>query len=129
MDILIVDDCSIITSIVKKVLGKRKDVDEIFEAENGEVALEILNANPNIKLLITDWNMPVMNGLEFVERIRANNKFSKLYIIMVTSESSKIHIIQAIKAGVDNYIIKPFTINSLKDKLDVIFTNACLIKN
>lgn len=129
MDILVVDDCSIITGIVKKVLTKREEVNEIFEAEDGEKAFEILNKNPNIKILITDWNMPVMNGLDFIQKIRSDKKFSDLYIIMVTSESSKAHVIEAIKAGVDNYIMKPFTIQSLTEKLDEIFTNSCEVKD
>ncbi len=117
MNILVVDDCSIITGSVKKILNKISRVDNIFEACNGVEALEVLNKNPDMKILIIDWNMPIMNGMEFIEKIKKIKEYKDIYIIMITSEGSKEKIIKAIKTGIDSYIMKPFTMKALQIKL------------
>lgn len=77
-----------------------------------------LKKNEDIKILITDWNMPEMNGLELVKKVRAEKKYEDMPIIMVTTEGGKAEVITALKAGVNNYIVKPFTPQVLKEKLE-----------
>jgi two-component system chemotaxis response regulator CheY len=103
--------------IIKNTLARigHKDV---LEAENGLEAWEIMEATPGIEVLITDWNMPEMNGLELVEKTRAEMKYDDMPIIMVTTEGGKTEVITALKAGVNNYIVKPFTPQVLKEKLE-----------
>lgn len=79
-----------------------------------------MDGNSDIKVLITDWNMPEMNGLELVKKVRADKRFVDIPIIMVTTEGGKAEVITALKAGVNNYIVKPFTPQVLKDKLEAV---------
>ena len=83
-------------------------------------AWEILDSIDGIKVLITDWNMPEMNGLDLVKKVRADGRFVDIPIIMVTTEGGKAEVITALKAGVNNYIVKPFTPQVLKEKLEVV---------
>ncbi|MEF3191677.1 MAG: response regulator, partial [Campylobacterales bacterium] len=83
-------------------------------------AWSIMNATPDIAVLITDWNMPEMNGLELVKKVRAEAKYADMPIIMVTTEGGKAEVITALKAGVNNYIVKPFTPEVLKQKLEAV---------
>ncbi len=119
MRIITVDDSSTMRRIIKNTLKRIGYGDEILEAGDGKEALEIL-ANTDVDLIITDWNMPVMDGLTFVKHIRANSKYDDVPIIMVTTEAAKEDIITALKAGVNNYIVKPFTPDVLKDKIDTV---------
>jgi len=79
-----------------------------------------MDAHPDIDMLITDWNMPEMNGLELVKKVRADERFKDTPIIMVTTEGGKAEVITALKAGVNNYIVKPFTPQVLKEKLAAV---------
>lgn len=117
MKILVVDDSSTMRRIIRNTLG-RLGHKEILEAEHGIEAWDILNKNEGINVLITDWNMPEMNGLELVKRVRAEEKYADMPIIMVTTEGGKAEVITALKAGVNNYIVKPFTPQVLKEKLE-----------
>ncbi len=119
MKIITIDDSSTMRRIIKNTLKRIGYGDEILEAENGKEALEILENNP-VDLIITDWNMPVMDGLTFVKKIRSNSKFDDVPIIMVTTEAAKEDIITALKAGVNNYIVKPFTPQVLKEKIEQV---------
>ena len=123
MKILVVDDSSTMRRIIKNTLG-RLGYKDILEAEHGLEAWEILNANEDIEMLITDWNMPEMNGLELVKKVRADERFEDLPIIMVTTEGGKAEVITALKAGVNNYIVKPFTPQVLKEKLHAVMGEA-----
>ena len=91
---------------------------DVLEAEHGVEAWQIMDKTPDINVLITDWNMPEMNGLELVRKVRAEKKYDGLPIIMVTTEGGKTEVITALKAGVNNYIVKPFTPQVLKEKLE-----------
>ncbi|EAL5792685.1 two-component system response regulator, partial [Campylobacter coli] len=91
---------------------------DVLEAEHGVEAWDLLEKNEDIKILITDWNMPEMNGLELVKKVRAEKKYEDMPIIMVTTEGGKAEVITALKAGVNNYIVKPFTPQVLKEKLE-----------
>ncbi|MCL1827143.1 MAG: response regulator [Candidatus Cloacimonetes bacterium] len=101
---------------------KRLGYNEIEEAEHGAEGLEKLRATPGVNFIVTDWNMPVMDGLEFVKNIRATQEFAKIPILMVTTRSVKDDIIEAMKAGVNNYVVKPFTPEVLKAKIDLILS-------
>ncbi|EAH4935188.1 chemotaxis response regulator CheY [Campylobacter lari] len=123
MKLLVVDDSSTMRRIIKNTLVRLGHKD-VLEAEHGVEAWDLLSQNDNIKVLITDWNMPEMNGLELVKKVRAEEKYADMPIIMVTTEGGKAEVITALKAGVNNYIVKPFTPQVLKEKLeDVLGTN------
>lgn len=119
MKLLVVDDSSTMRRIIKNTL-QRLGYEDIFEAENGVEAWDILDKNSDMGVLITDWNMPEMNGLELVKKTRADSRFVDIPIIMITTEGGKVEVITAIKAGVNNYIVKPFTPQVLKEKLEVV---------
>jgi len=117
MKILIVDDSSTMRRIIGNVvqqLGVAKD--DFDEAEDGVVAWKLFQENDNYDVVLTDWNMPNMNGLELVKTIRSVDK--KIPIVMITTEGGKGEVITALKAGVNNYIVKPFSAEILKEKLD-----------
>ena len=119
MKLLVVDDSSTMRRIIKNTLF-RLEHEDVFEAEDGLQGWNILDQNPDIKMLITDWNMPEMNGLELVKKVRADSRFMNLPIIMVTTEGGKTEVITALKAGVNNFIVKPFTPQVLKEKLSAV---------
>ena len=119
MKILVVDDSSTMRRIIKNTL-KRLSFEDVLEAEDGLEAIKQLEENSDIDIIITDWNMPNMNGLELVKWIRENNVHNMKPIIMVTTEGGKKEVIVALKAGVNNYIVKPFTPQVLKEKLNMI---------
>ena len=120
MKILVVDDSATMRRIIVNVLARLGYKENIFQAENGLEAWEILNEHPDMELLMTDWNMPEMNGLQLVKKVRADERFEDLPIIMITTEGGKREVITALKAGVNNYIVKPFTPQVLKEKLQAI---------
>lgn len=117
MKLLVVDDSSTMRRIIKNTLEKLGHPD-VLEAEHGVEAWDLLSKNDDIKVVITDWNMPEMNGLDLVKKIRAEKKYEDMPIIMVTTEGGKAEVITALKAGVNNYIVKPFTPQVLKEKLE-----------
>ena len=113
MKILLVDDSRTIRNIQKNVL-KQLDHTDIEEAEDGVIALARFNEHvPD--LMLVDWNMPNMDGITLVRKIRETNK--SIPIIMCTTEAEKSRVLEAIKAGVNNYIVKPFTVESLGEKI------------
>ena len=117
--ILVVDDSATMRRIITNTLVKI-EFNEIYQAKDGLEAWEIYNQyKDEIEAIITDWNMPNMNGLELVKKIRNDNK--RIPIIMVTTEGGKKEVITALKAGVNNYIVKPFTPQVLKEKLEMVF--------
>lgn len=106
--------------IIKNTLG-RLGYNDLLEAEHGVEAWQLMKAHGvEIGVLITDWNMPEMNGLELVKKVRAETTFEDIPIIMVTTEGGKVEVITALKAGVNNYIVKPFTPQVLKEKLEAV---------
>ncbi|MGL1892155.1 MAG: response regulator [Spirochaetaceae bacterium] len=117
MKILVIDDSTVMRRIhmnLLKEIGFNKS--DILEAENGEVALK-LSLDNDIKLFLLDWNMPRLNGLDFTKNIRSLEKYKKIPIIMVTSEAAKYHVVEAIKAGVTNYVVKPIKSDVLVEKI------------
>ena len=119
MKLLVVDDSSTMRRIIKNTLS-RLGYEDVLEGEDGVQGWDVLNENSDIGMLITDWNMPEMNGLELVKKVRADTRFKDLPIIMVTTEGGKTEVITALKAGVNNYIVKPFTPQVLKEKLAAV---------
>ena len=119
LKILVVDDFPTMRRIVKTLL-KQNGFHNFTEAEDGEEAFKILQDHGDFELIISDWNMPNMTGLEFLKMVRADAKFKHVPFLMVTAEAEKENIIEAVKAGVSNYIVKPFTGQALKEKLDKI---------
>jgi two-component system chemotaxis response regulator CheY len=117
MKILVVDDSSTMRRIIVNTLS-RLGYKDVVQAADGQEAWDALQANEDIGVVITDWNMPNMNGLELVKKIRAQDKYKAMPIIMVTTEGGKKEVIIALKAGVNNYIVKPFTPQVLKEKLE-----------
>jgi len=117
LKLLVVDDSSTMRRIIKNTL-QRLGFDDVLEAEHGVEAWQIMERTPDINVLITDWNMPEMNGLDLVRKVRAEKKYEGMPIIMVTTEGGKAEVITALKAGVNNYIVKPFTPQVLKEKLE-----------
>ena len=119
MKLLVVDDSSTMRRIIKNTLA-RLGYKDILEGADGVEGWTALDANPDVEMLITDWNMPEMNGLELVQKVRADERFVDMPIIMVTTEGGKAEVITALKAGVNNYIVKPFTPQVLKEKLAAV---------
>ena len=119
MKVLVVDDSSTMRRIIVNTLSRLGYKDTVQGADGVE-AWEAMQANPDVGVVITDWNMPNMNGLELVKKIRAEEKYIDVPIIMVTTEGGKAEVITALKAGVNNYIVKPFTPQVLKEKLQAV---------
>ncbi len=122
MKILVVDDFSTMRRIVKNIL-KQLGYENVEEAENGADAYERVKAG-DINFIITDWNMPIMDGLGFLKKVRSDAQVRHVPILMVTAEAEKEKVVAAIQAGVNNYIVKPFTAATLKDKMEKIFSAA-----
>ena len=113
--VLIVDDSKAIREIEKRYLEELGF--EVLEAGNGKEALKILEENPDIKLILLDWHMPVMNGYEFLLKLRANPTWSDIKVMIVTTENQQKSIIDAIMAGANEYLMKPFDKEMLKVKI------------
>ncbi len=119
MKILIVDDFSTMRRIIKNLL-RDLGFTNTKEADDGLTALPILKTG-DIDFLITDWNMPGMQGIDLLKTVRADDELSSLPVLMVTAETKREQIIEAAQAGVNGYIVKPFTAITLKQKIDKIF--------
>ena len=117
--ILIVDDFSTMRRIVRNVLSQL-GFTNLDEAEDGRAALDKLK-NGAYQLVVSDWNMPKMMGIDLLKAVRADPTLKTLPFLMVTAESQKENVIEAVQAGVSNYIVKPFTAETMEQKLAVIF--------
>ncbi len=120
MPILVVDDFPTMRKIVKQVL-KQIGYTNLAEAEDGNLALDYLRAGYPIDFIISDWNMPNMTGIELLKCVRADSKLKHIPFLMITAEAEKENIIEAVRSGVSNYVVKPFNAQTLKDKIDKIF--------
>lgn len=119
MRILIVDDFSTMRRIIKGLLHEL-GYNNVAEADDGNTALPMLKAEP-FDFLITDWNMPGMPGIDLIRAVRGDAKLKSLPVLMVTAEAKREQIIEAAQAGINGYIVKPFTANTLKEKIDKVF--------
>lgn len=119
MKILIVDDFSTMRRIIKNLL-RDLGFTNTHEADDGTTALPMLR-NGDFDFLVTDWNMPGMSGIDLLKELRSDTKLSSLPVLMVTAEAKRDQIIEAAQAGVNGYVVKPFTAQVLKEKIDKIF--------
>ncbi|NPA41222.1 MAG: response regulator [Aquificae bacterium] len=117
--ILVVDDMSTMRRIIRTILNQL-GYSNIEEAENGKQALAKLKKE-KFDFVVTDWNMPEMDGLSLVKAIRSDQELKHIPVLMVTAEAKKENVMEALKAGVNNYIVKPFTPEVLKEKMEKIF--------
>ena len=119
MRVLIVDDFSTMRRIIKNLLADL-GFNNTVEAEDGHSALSVLRQDA-VELVVTDWNMPGMSGIDLLRAIRADERFRALPVLMVTAEAKREQIIEAAQSGVNGYIIKPFTAQTLEEKLGKVF--------
>ncbi len=119
MKFLVVDDFPTMRRIVRNLL-KELGFENVDEAEDGQMALDKLR-NGNFDFVVSDWNMPNLDGLEMLKEIRADATLSKLPVLMVTAEAKKENIVAAAQAGASGYVVKPFTAATLEEKLNKIF--------
>ena len=122
MRILVVDDSSTMRRIIINALNKIGLTDYI-EAANGREGMERLSSGP-VDLIITDWNMPEMSGVDFIRAVRANDSMKQIPALMVTTNAAQDDITQAMEAGVNNYLVKPFTPDSIKEKIQLAVKQA-----
>ena len=116
--VLIVDDFATMRRILKNIL-KQLGFKNLVEADDGTTAWEALEGQ-QIDLIISDWNMPKMTGLELLKKVRASDTHKRTPFLMVTAEAQKQNVIEAVQAGVSNYVVKPFTAEAISDKLEKI---------
>ena len=119
MKVLIVDDFATMRRIVRNVL-KQIGFTTMVEADNGKAALKVLKKE-KIDLILCDWNMPEMPGIDLLKAIKSDDELKNIPFVMVTAEAQKENIIEAVKAGVSSYIVKPFTAETVTEKLNTIF--------
>ncbi len=118
MKILVVDDFSTMRRIIKNIL-REIGYNNVDEADDGSTALEKLKAG-SFDFVVTDWNMPNMPGIDLLKAIRQDEKLKNTPVLMVTAEAAKENVVTAVQAGVNNYIVKPFTAAALKERIDLI---------
>jgi two-component system chemotaxis response regulator CheY len=119
MKVMIVDDFATMRRILRNIL-KQIGFKNIIEAEDGKHALKELKKE-KIDLIMCDWNMPEMPGIELLKNVRSDDELKKIPFIMVTAEAQKDNILEAVKSGVSNYVVKPFTAETITEKLNKIF--------
>ncbi len=118
MRAMIVDDSRATRAILGRILGEIGF--EVVQAADGEQALVALGENPDLQLVLVDWNMPVMDGLSFVRAVRADRTYDGVRLIMVTTESDVDRMVAALEAGADEYAMKPFTAAVIREKLELL---------
>ena len=118
LKILIVDDFATMRKVIRNLL-KQGGFENVVEAEDGVAALKVLKSQP-VDFIISDWNMPNMSGLELLKSVRSDDELKALPFLMVTAEALKDNVVAAVKAGVSNYIVKPFTAEVLNEKIEKI---------
>ncbi|CEA01905.1 MAG: chemotaxis response regulator CheY [Pseudomonas sp.] len=119
MKILIVDDFSTMRRIIKNLL-RDLGFTNTAEADDGTTALPMLQSG-SFDFLVTDWNMPGMSGIDLLRAVRADERLKHLPVLMVTAEAKRDQIIEAAQAGVNGYVVKPFTAQALKEKIEKVF--------
>jgi two-component system chemotaxis response regulator CheY len=119
--ILVVDDFATMRKVIRNLL-KQAGYENVAEAEDGVAALKILKST-KMDFVISDWNMPNMTGIELLRAVRSDSELNTMPFLMVTAESLKENVVEAVKAGVSNYIVKPFTAEVLGEKIEKIMEN------
>jgi two-component system chemotaxis response regulator CheY len=118
MRALVIDDSRTVRTIIRTILCEAGM--EVLEASHGKEGLEQMRRNPDVELILVDWNMPVMDGMEFILAVRADPAYNAARILMVTTESECDHVMQALDAGANEYLMKPFTREVLMAKLTLM---------
>ena len=118
MRALVIDDSRTVRAIVGKTL--RDEGLDVIEAANGREGLDRLHQTTGVDLILVDWNMPEMNGLEFITAVRKDRTFDAVRIVMVTTETEQVQVVRALEAGADEYVMKPFTREILVAKLSLL---------
>jgi two-component system chemotaxis response regulator CheY len=118
MRALVIDDSRTVRSIIGKIL--RDEGLEVVEAGNGREGLDQLGRTPDVELVLVDWNMPEMNGLDFIKAVRAQRGYDRIRIMMVTTETEQEQVIRALEAGANEYVMKPFSREILVAKLSLL---------
>jgi two-component system chemotaxis response regulator CheY len=118
MRALIIDDSSAMRSILRQYMRELKF--EVVEARDGREALERCEQTPDFAIALVDWNMPVMNGIEFVRALRAHKEYDSIKLMMVTTENDAAHIEAALGAGANEFVMKPFTYEVLEEKMALL---------
>ncbi|QDT27031.1 response regulator [Gimesia panareensis] len=114
--VLLVDDSRAVRLVGRRMMGTFGL--EVLEAEDGKQALEVVRANPELDVILLDWNMPIMDGMEFLTALRAEDRAKQPIVVMCTTENDMPRIVQAMQAGANEYIMKPFTEDIVRDKLE-----------
>lgn len=114
--VLLVDDSRAVRLVGRRMMGTFGL--EVLEAEDGKQALEVVRANPELDAILLDWNMPIMDGMEFLTALRAEDRQKQPIVVMCTTENDMPRIVQAMQAGANEYIMKPFTEDIVRDKLE-----------
>ena len=122
LKILTIDDSTTMRRIIINTLA-RIGYKDVVQADNGKTGLAQLDEG-GVDVIITDWNMPEMDGLEFVKRVRAADIYKNIPILMVTTNAAKEDIVEALQAGVNNYVVKPFTPETLKEKIELLINST-----
>lgn len=122
MKILVVDDFSTMRRIIKNIL-REIGYNNVDEADDGSTALEKLKSG-KFDFVVTDWNMPNMPGIDLLKAIRQDDVLKDTPVLMVTAEAAKENVVTAVAAGVNNYIVKPFTAAALKERIDIILAKV-----
>lgn len=124
MKILVIDDMATMRKIIKNMLGQI-GFTNIFEADDGATAWPMIeeanNTDEPFEFIVSDWNMPQMTGLDLLKKMRAMDEYKKMPFLMITAEAEQGNVVIAVKAGVSNFIVKPFSAQVLKEKIDKIF--------
>ena len=115
---LVIDDSKTTRMILRRMLKELGF--EVEEAENGREALDLLESDFAPNIVLVDWNMPVMDGYQFVKAVRSKPKFNKLVLMMVTTETELDRLTAALEAGIDEYVMKPFTKEVIEEKLEIL---------
>jgi two-component system, chemotaxis family, chemotaxis protein CheY len=118
MQALIIDDSRVVRTVIRNIL-KEIGID-VAEAGNGREGLDRLQATPDVELILVDWNMPVMDGIEFIQAVRSQRAFDAVKIVMVTTETESEQVTRAMNAGANEYVMKPFTKDVLVAKLSML---------
>ena len=118
MQALIIDDSRAMRTILRRIMAAAGF--DVHEAENGRAALDVLEGGTLPDIALIDWNMPVMDGLEFIQAVRARTEWRSMTMMMVTTESEQANIVRALAAGAHEYVIKPFTPDAILDKLALL---------
>ncbi|MCD4715551.1 MAG: chemotaxis response regulator CheY [Desulfobacterales bacterium] len=119
MDVLVVDDFATMRRILKNIL-RQIGFTNISEADDGKSALNMLKKQ-KVDLILCDWNMPEMPGIELLKQVRADDGLKDIPFVMITAEAKKENILAAVQAGVNNYVVKPFTAETISEKLEKVF--------